>query len=53
MVASFMRRLYDQKLTTTSGGNVSQRVDDVILITASQTDKASIDEIRSESDYYR
>jgi L-fuculose-phosphate aldolase len=43
-VASFMRRLYDQKLTTTSGGNVSQRVDDVILITASKTDKASIDE---------
>ena len=43
-VASFMKRLYDQKLTTTSGGNVSQRVEDVILITASQTDKASIDE---------
>ena len=43
-VASFMRRLYHQKLTTTSGGNVSQRVEDVILITASQTDKASIDE---------
>jgi L-fuculose-phosphate aldolase len=43
-VAYFMRRLYDQKLTTTSGGNVSKRIDNVILITASQTDKATIDE---------
>lgn len=44
MVAYFMRRLYERNLTTTSGGNVSQRVDDLILITASQTDKATIDE---------
>lgn len=42
-VAYFMRRLYQQKLTTTSGGNVSFRIDDEhILITASQTDKARI-----------
>lgn len=43
-VASFMRRLYHQKLTTTSGGNVSQRIEDIVLISTSQTDKASIDE---------
>jgi L-fuculose-phosphate aldolase len=43
-VAHFMRRLYSQKLTTTSGGNVSRRIDDIILITASQTDKATINE---------
>jgi L-fuculose-phosphate aldolase len=39
-----MRRLYEQKLTTTSGGNVSLRIDNIVLITASQTDKAIIDE---------
>jgi L-fuculose-phosphate aldolase len=44
VVAYFMRRLYERNLTTTSGGNVSMRVDDLILITASQTDKANIDE---------
>jgi len=43
-VAFFMRRLYEQKLTTTSGGNVSQRIDNFVLITSSQTDKAIIDE---------
>ncbi len=43
-VAHFMRRLYEQKLTTTSGGNVSLRIDNIVLITASQTDKAIIDE---------
>jgi len=43
-VAHFMRRLYEQKLTTTSGGNVSLRIDNIVLITASQTDKATIDE---------
>jgi L-fuculose-phosphate aldolase len=43
-VAQFMRRLYEQKLTTTSGGNVSLRIDNIVLITASQTDKAIIDE---------
>jgi L-fuculose-phosphate aldolase len=39
-IAYFMRRLYEQKLTTTSGGNISRRIDDIVLITASQTDKA-------------
>jgi len=39
-VAYFMRRLYDKGLTTTSGGNISLKVDEnQILITASQTDK--------------
>ena len=39
-VAGFMRRLYKQKLTTTSGGNISIRItDDIIAITASATDK--------------
>lgn len=39
-VASFMRRLYEQKLTTTSGGNISVRADDdIIIITPSGTDK--------------
>ncbi|MCB2221441.1 MAG: class II aldolase/adducin family protein [Bacteroidetes bacterium] len=41
-VAAFMRRLYDQKLTTVSGGNVSLRIGDRILITPSQIDKAKI-----------
>ena len=35
-----MRRLYNHGLTTTSGGNISLRVtDDIILITPSATDK--------------
>jgi L-fuculose-phosphate aldolase len=39
-VASFMRRLYSRGLTTTSGGNVSLRMnDDIIAITPSATDK--------------
>ena len=39
-VAYFMRRLYSQFLTTTSGGNISCRTaDGNIAITASQTDK--------------
>jgi L-fuculose-phosphate aldolase len=39
-VARFMRRLYKQGLTSTSGGNISLRVsDDTILITPSATDK--------------
>lgn len=42
-VAYFMRRLYTQQLTTTSGGNVSMKVDDGhILITPSQLDKARL-----------
>jgi len=39
-VAGIMRRLYRQRLTTTSGGNVSMRVSDtIIVITPSATDK--------------
>jgi L-fuculose-phosphate aldolase len=39
-VARFMRRLYKHGLTTTSGGNISRRVsDEIILITPSGTDK--------------
>jgi L-fuculose-phosphate aldolase len=41
-VAGFMRRLYTKGLTTTSGGNVSLRVDNQVFITPSQTDKAVI-----------
>ncbi len=42
-VAYFMRRLYEQKLTTTSGGNISLKIDDEhILITPSQSDKARL-----------
>lgn len=42
-VAYFMRRLYDRGLTTASGGNVSCKLGDVILITPSQTDKGRIE----------
>lgn len=39
-VAHFMRRLYKHGLTTTSGGNISLRLsDDIILVTPSGTDK--------------
>ena len=38
-VANFMRRLYKQRLTTTSGGNISVRCGEKILITPSGTDK--------------
>lgn len=42
-VARFMRRLYRQGLTTTSGGNISLRVsDEIILITPSATDKGQM-----------
>ena len=41
-VAYFMRRLYTQRLTTTSGGNISLKSGDHIVITPSQTDKARI-----------
>lgn len=38
-----MRRLYKYGLTTTSGGNISQRIsDDLIAITPSATDKGSM-----------
>jgi L-fuculose-phosphate aldolase len=40
-VAAFMRRLYRQGLTTTSGGNISLRISDsLIAITPSATDKS-------------
>lgn len=39
-VARFMKRLYRQGLTTTSGGNISLKVnEDIVLITPSATDK--------------
>jgi L-fuculose-phosphate aldolase len=39
-VARFMRRLYKNGLTSTSGGNISLRItDDIIIITPSATDK--------------
>jgi len=42
-VAATMRRLYDQGLTTCSGGNISLRIDnDHFLITPSALDKGSI-----------
>jgi L-fuculose-phosphate aldolase len=42
-VAKFMRRLYKQRLTTSSGGNISiKNSDGFIFITASQTDKSII-----------
>lgn len=41
-VAYFMRRLYNQQLTTTSGGNISIRSGNKVFITPSQTDKATI-----------
>jgi L-fuculose-phosphate aldolase len=42
-VACFMRRLYNHGLTTTSGGNISFRIsDEVILITPSATDKGNM-----------
>ncbi|MBZ0244079.1 MAG: class II aldolase/adducin family protein [Bacteroidales bacterium] len=39
-IAYYMRRLYKRGLTTTSGGNISMKLPNgMILITASQTDK--------------
>lgn len=43
VVAGFMRRLYNRGLTTASGGNISMRVsDEIILITPSATDKGEL-----------
>jgi len=43
-VANIMRRLYQQKLTSSSGGNISMRNSDgFVFITASQTDKSCIE----------
>lgn len=41
-VAAIMCRLYSKGLTTASGGNVSMRVGNKILVTPSQTDKAIV-----------
>ena len=42
-VARFMRRLYKQGLTTTSGGNISIRIsDNLVAITPSATDKGEM-----------
>ncbi len=42
-LASFMRRLYAQKLTTCSGGNLSMRLDEKhVIITPSSLDKGAI-----------
>ncbi len=41
-IAYFMRRLYQQRLTTTSGGNISARLGDLVLITPSGTDKGRL-----------
>jgi L-fuculose-phosphate aldolase len=42
-VARFMRRLYRQGLTTTSGGNLSLRLsEEIIVITPSATDKGTM-----------
>ena len=42
-VADCMNRLYRQRLTTTSGGNISLRVsDNLILLTPSATDKGNM-----------
>ncbi len=42
-VAYFMRRLYRKNLTTCSGGNISYRInDDIILVTPTKLDKARL-----------
>src|SRR5512145_315652 len=41
-IACFMRRLYKRGITTASGGNISIRIDEGILITPSAVDKGSI-----------
>lgn len=42
-VANYMRRLYKKGLTTCSGGNISLRwKDDIVLITPSQIDKGTL-----------
>ena len=43
-VAAFMRRAYERGLTTTSGGNISARVGEKMVITPSGTDKSSLTE---------
>jgi L-fuculose-phosphate aldolase len=42
LIASFMKRLYERGLTTTSGGNLSIRVGSSVYITPSGSDKGSM-----------
>ncbi len=41
-IAEWMRRLYRQRLTTTSGGNISARDGDAVWMTPGSTDKATM-----------
>jgi len=41
-IAYYMRRLYRQKLTTTSGGNISAKQDNMVFITPSGIDKGEM-----------
>ena len=41
-VALFMARCYNRGLTTATGGNISMRIGDIMLITPSGKDKASL-----------
>lgn len=41
-IAYFMRRLYRQGLTTTSGGNLSCRIGNIVLMTPGGTDKGRL-----------
>ena len=41
-IAYYMRRLYRQKLTTTSGGNISAKQDNAVFITPSGIDKGEM-----------
>lgn len=43
LIATYMKRLYKMGLTTSTGGNISRRVgDDLLLITPSQKDKSNL-----------
>ena len=41
-IAAFMKRTYDRGLTTATGGNISMRIGNVMLINPSGKDKASL-----------
>ena len=41
-VADYMRRLYERGLTTSLGGNISLRVEDIVLITPAKVDKGRL-----------
>lgn len=43
-IALFMKRCYERGLTTTTGGNISARAGDLMLITPSGLDKSSLDQ---------